>query len=44
MVDAVDVPVTAKLRSGFEDTSLFKENLLAAQESGIGFLTLRQAH
>jgi tRNA-dihydrouridine synthase C len=40
MVDAVSIPVTAKLRSGFEDTSLFKENLLAAQESGIRFLTL----
>lgn len=40
MVDAVDVPVTAKLRSGFEDTNLFKENLLAAQASGIKFLTL----
>lgn len=40
LVNAVDVPVTAKLRSGFEDTSLFKENLLAAQESGIRFLTL----
>lgn len=40
MVDAVNIPVTAKLRSGFEDTSLFKENLLAAQESGIRFLTL----
>lgn len=40
MVDAVDVPVTAKLRSGFEDTSLFKENLLAAQASGIRYLTL----
>lgn len=40
MVQAVDVPVTAKLRAGFEDTSLFKENLLAAQESGIRFLTL----
>lgn len=40
MVDAVDVPITAKLRSGFEDTSLFKENLLAAQSSGIRFLTL----
>jgi tRNA-dihydrouridine synthase C len=40
MVNAVSVPVTAKLRSGFEDTSLFKENLLAAQESGISFLTL----
>lgn len=40
MVKAVSIPVTAKLRSGFEDTSLFKENLLAAQESGIHFLTL----
>lgn len=40
MVQAVKIPVTAKLRSGFEDTSLFKENLLAAQESGIAFLTL----
>ncbi len=40
MVNAVSVPVTAKLRSGFEDTSLFKENLLAAQESGIAYLTL----
>lgn len=40
MVDSVNVPVTAKLRSGFSDISLFKENLLAAQESGIKFLTL----
>lgn len=40
MVDAVQVPVTAKLRSGFADTTLFKENLLAAQASGIGYLTL----
>lgn len=40
MVKAVSVPVTAKLRSGFEDTSLFKENILAAQESGISYLTL----
>jgi len=40
MVKAVSIPVTAKLRSGFEDTSLFKENLLAAQESGISYLTL----
>lgn len=40
MVQAVTIPVTAKLRSGFDDTSLFKENLLAAQESGIRFLTL----
>jgi nifR3 family TIM-barrel protein len=40
IVEAVRVPVTIKLRSGFEDTSLFKENLLAAQESGVSFLTL----
>lgn len=40
MVEAVHIPVTAKLRSGFNDTSLFQENLLAAQESGIQFLTL----
>ncbi len=40
MVKAVSVPVTAKLRSGFEDTSLFRENILAAQESGISYLTL----
>jgi nifR3 family TIM-barrel protein len=40
MVQAVSIPVTVKLRSGFDDTSLFKENLLAAQESGIAFLTL----
>lgn len=33
-------PVTAKLRAGFEDFSLFKENLLAAEASGIAFLTL----
>lgn len=40
MVKAVTTPVTAKLRSGFDDISLFKENLLAAQESGISYLTL----
>lgn len=40
MCDATDRPVTAKLRSGFHDTSLFLENLFAAQESGIRFLTL----
>jgi nifR3 family TIM-barrel protein len=40
MVDAVSIPVTAKLRSGFDDISLFKENLLAAQESGILYITL----
>jgi tRNA-dihydrouridine synthase C len=40
MVQAVSIAVTVKMRSGFADTSLFKENLLAAQESGIAFLTL----
>ena len=40
LVQATDLPVTVKMRSGFEDTSLLKENLLAAQESGIRFLTL----
>lgn len=40
MVGAVKVPVTAKLRIGFDDPNLFKENILAAQESGIKFLTL----
>lgn len=40
MVKAVSVPVTVKMRSGFEDTTLFRENLAAAEESGIGFLTL----
>ncbi|KAF3363403.1 tRNA-dihydrouridine synthase C [Chlamydiales bacterium STE3] len=40
VVKAVNIPVTVKMRSGYEDTSLFKENLLAAQESGISYLTL----
>ncbi len=40
IVKSVSIPVTVKMRSGFEDTSLFRENLLAAQESGIKYLTL----
>jgi nifR3 family TIM-barrel protein len=40
IVKAVSIPVTVKMRSGFEGISLFKENLLAAQESGISYLTL----
>lgn len=40
LVQAVSVPVTIKMRSGYEDTSLFKENLLAAQESGAKYITL----
>jgi tRNA-dihydrouridine synthase C len=40
MVKAVNVPVTLKMRSGFHDTSLFKDNLLAAEESGVAYITL----
>ncbi len=40
MVSAVSIPVTIKMRSGYEDTALFKENLLAAQESGVAYITL----
>jgi nifR3 family TIM-barrel protein len=40
MVKAVSIPVTIKMRSGYEDTSRFKENLLAAEESGVKFITL----
>lgn len=40
LVNAVRVPVTVKMRSGFNDLSLFKENLLAAQESGARYITL----
>lgn len=40
LVKAVSIPVTLKMRTGFDDTSLFKENLLAAQESGVSYITL----
>lgn len=40
MVEAVSIPVTIKMRSGYEDISLFEENLLAAQESGVKYITL----
>lgn len=40
IVKAVSLPVTLKMRSGYENTLLFKENLLAAQESGVNYLTL----
>ncbi len=40
VVKAVSIPVTIKIRAGYEDTSLFKENLLAAEESGVCYLTL----
>ncbi len=40
LCQAVDVPITIKMRSGFNDISLFKENLFAAQESGARYITL----
>lgn len=40
IVGAVKLPVTIKMRSGYEDTTLFRENLFAAQESGACFITL----
>lgn len=40
VVQAVSIPVTVKMRSGYQDISLFKENLLAAQESGVRYITL----
>jgi tRNA-dihydrouridine synthase C len=40
VVRAVSIPVTIKMRSGYEDTSLFYENLAAAQESGVRYITL----
>jgi tRNA-dihydrouridine synthase C len=40
MVSAVSIPVSLKMRSGYEDTSLFRENLMAAEESGVKFITL----
>lgn len=40
VADSVSIPVTVKMRSGYEDISLFKENLLAAQESGARYITL----
>lgn len=40
VVQAVAIPVTVKMRSGYEDISLFDENILAAQESGVRYITL----
>lgn len=40
MKSATSIPITIKMRSGYEDTSLFEENLFAAQESGASFITL----
>ena len=37
LVDAVggEVPVSVKMRSGFEDTALFEDNLMAIQVRGV---------
>jgi nifR3 family TIM-barrel protein len=40
VVKAVSIPVTLKMRSGYEDTSLFHENLFAVQESGVQYVTI----
>lgn len=40
VVKAVSIPVTVKMRSGYEDISLFTENILAAQETGVRYITL----
>jgi len=40
IVKSVSIPVTIKMRSGYEDTSLFFENLSAAQDSGVQYITL----
>lgn len=40
VVQSVAIPVTLKMRSGYEDLSLFTENVLAAQESGVRYITL----
>lgn len=40
VVKAVSIPVTIKMRSGYQDLSLFDENILAAQESGVRYITL----
>ncbi|MBI5346075.1 MAG: tRNA-dihydrouridine synthase family protein [Chlamydiae bacterium] len=40
VVEAVSIPVSIKMRSGYHDISLFKENLLAAEGSGVKYITL----
>lgn len=40
VVKAVNIPVTIKMRAGYADISLFDENILAAQESGVRYITL----
>ena len=40
VVKAVSIPVTVKMRSGFDDTSLFEENLKSVEEAKVRFITL----
>lgn len=40
VVEAVPIPVTVKMRSGYADVSNFTENIKAAEESGVKFITL----
>lgn len=40
IASAVSCPMTIKMRSGYADISLFKENLLAAESSGAHFISL----
>lgn len=40
MKSATSIPVTAKVRSGFEDTSLLLENLHAVESAGCNFITI----
>ena len=40
VVRAVSIPVTVKMRSGYEDISLFEENILAAEATGVRYITL----
>lgn len=40
LVTACNVPVSIKMRAGYDDTILFQDNLKAAQSSGAAFITL----
>jgi tRNA-dihydrouridine synthase C len=40
MVQSTTTAVSVKLRTGYQDTSLFEDNLFAAQEAGACFITL----
>lgn len=40
VVQSVSIPVTVKMRSGYQDISLFKENLLASEQAGAKYIAL----